>query len=146
MLTASVVLYNTPRAQIYALFESVAASGCVRTLYVVDNSPSDRFRILEKEWAEKLNVRYIHNANLGARGSRRGKRLSRCAESGYPLWGGRAAVSCALDGFVSGRRICHAEGHVPGWITAISLQTSAFAVRFVFPPFSSQKRNLKKAE
>lgn len=65
MLTASVVLYNTPRAQIHALFESVAASGCVRTLYVVDNSPSDRFRILEKEWAEKLNVRYIHNANLG---------------------------------------------------------------------------------
>ena len=64
-LTASVVLYNTPRAQIHALFESIVASGCVRTLYVVDNSPNDKYRILEKEWVGRINVRYIHNANLG---------------------------------------------------------------------------------
>lgn len=66
MLTASVVLYNTPRMQIDALFSSVANSCCVKTFFVIDNSPNDKWRVLEKEWSEKgLNVRYIHNANLG---------------------------------------------------------------------------------
>ena len=62
MLTASVVLYNTPRTQIDRLLQSVRNSGCVEKLYVIDNSPNDRQRILEKEWD---CVRYIHNANLG---------------------------------------------------------------------------------
>ncbi|MBQ9205086.1 MAG: glycosyltransferase family 2 protein [Treponema sp.] len=66
MLTASVVLFNTPRSQINALFGSVAASGCVETFFVIDNSPNDKWRVLEREWGEKgLAVRYIHNANLG---------------------------------------------------------------------------------
>ena len=62
MLTASVVLYNTPRTQIYRLLQSVRNSRCVEKLYVIDNSPNDRCRILEKEWER---IRYIHNENLG---------------------------------------------------------------------------------
>ena len=62
MLTASIVLYNTPRAQIDAVLHSVFGSRCVEMLYIIDNSPNDRWRILEKESSA---VRYIHNANLG---------------------------------------------------------------------------------
>ena len=69
-LTASVVLFNTPRSQIESLFKSVIESKCVETFYIIDNSPSDKWRILEKEYAEEAElagtkIRYIHNANLG---------------------------------------------------------------------------------
>ena len=66
MLTASVVLFNTPRHQIDSLFNSVLNAGCVKTFYIIDNSPSDRWRILEREFAGKgTEIRYIHNENLG---------------------------------------------------------------------------------
>ena len=62
MLTASVVLYNTSKYQIESLFNSVQSSNCVSTLFVIDNSPNDKWRILEKQYDF---VRYIHNENLG---------------------------------------------------------------------------------
>lgn len=62
MLTASIVLFNTPRAQIETVVKSVADSGCVEQLYIIDNSPNDKWRILEK--AHPF-VRYIHNENHG---------------------------------------------------------------------------------
>ncbi|AEE16258.1 glycosyltransferase [Treponema brennaborense] len=65
MLTASVVLFNTPRTQIDVLLKSVVSSAAVDTFYIIDNSPSDRWRILEREWGSRLPIRYIHNANLG---------------------------------------------------------------------------------
>lgn len=66
MLSASVVLFNTPRKQIEALFKSVLESGCVKIFYIIDNSPNDKWRILEKEFSSsKTEIRYIHNANLG---------------------------------------------------------------------------------
>ena len=66
MLTASIVLYNTPRAQIDAVMQSVCCSSSVQTLYIIDNSPNDKWRILEKEYADSaIQIRYIHNANLG---------------------------------------------------------------------------------
>lgn len=64
MLTASIVLYNTPRQQIEGVFNSILY-GAVDVLYIVDNSPSDRWRILEREYGEKIPIRYIHNENLG---------------------------------------------------------------------------------
>ena len=62
-LTASIVLFNTPRLQI----ESVFDSACVETLYIIDNSPNDKWRILEKRSEENgvTKIRYIHNENLG---------------------------------------------------------------------------------
>lgn len=65
VLTASLVLYKTPRAQIEALLSSVLPS-CAGKLIVVDNSPDDRWRELEGR-SEK--IRYIHNENLGYGGS-----------------------------------------------------------------------------
>lgn len=62
MLTASIVLFNTPRQQIDAVLKSVSASECVDILFIIDNSPNDKWRILEKEYSF---VRYIHNENLG---------------------------------------------------------------------------------
>ena len=65
-LTASVVLFNTPRSQIESLFKSVIDSKCVDIFYIIDNSPNDKWRILEEEYADcGTKIRYIHNANLG---------------------------------------------------------------------------------
>ena len=65
-LTASVVLFNTPRSQIESLFRSVIGSKCVEVFYIIDNSPNDKWRILEEEYADcGTKIRYIHNANLG---------------------------------------------------------------------------------
>lgn len=69
-LTASVVLFNTPRSQIESLFKSVIESNCVETFYIIDNSPNDKWRILEEEYAERAEIagtkiRYIHNQNFG---------------------------------------------------------------------------------
>lgn len=61
-ITASVVLYNTPKGQIETLLKSVLESSCVEKFFVIDNSPNDRWRILEKE---SDIIRYIHNENLG---------------------------------------------------------------------------------
>lgn len=61
LLSASVVLYKTPKAQIDSLLQSVLPSA-VEKLYVIDNSPDDRWRELESK-SEK--IRYIHNQNLG---------------------------------------------------------------------------------
>lgn len=66
-ITASIVLYNTPRAQIESVLKSVFDSACLETLYIVDNSPNDKWRILEKRSEENgvTKIRYIHNENLG---------------------------------------------------------------------------------
>ena len=69
-LTASVVLFNTPRSQIESLFRSVIGSKCVEVFYIIDNSPNDKWRILEEEYAERAEIagtkiRYIHNQNFG---------------------------------------------------------------------------------
>lgn len=64
MITASVVLYNTPRTQIINLLYSVLQTNLLECLYVIDNSYNDKWRILEKEFVE-INIRYIHNSNLG---------------------------------------------------------------------------------
>ena len=68
-ITASIVLYNTPRSQIDSVLKSVFESGCVEILYIIDNSPSDRWRILEnrneKNSCKNTKIRYIHNENLG---------------------------------------------------------------------------------
>jgi GT2 family glycosyltransferase len=61
MLTSSIVLYHTPKPQITALLSCVDTS-LVDSIYVVDNSPDDRYRILERQSAK---IRYIHNKNLG---------------------------------------------------------------------------------
>ncbi|WP_296091151.1 glycosyltransferase [uncultured Treponema sp.] len=66
-LTASIVLFNTPRLQIESVLKSVFDSACVETLYIIDNSPNDKWRILEKRLEENgfTKIRYIHNENLG---------------------------------------------------------------------------------
>ncbi len=61
-LTASVVLYDTPHAQIESVMKSVLDSRRVERLYIIDNSPNDKWRILEKKYPF---IRYIHNENLG---------------------------------------------------------------------------------
>lgn len=61
MLTASVVLFKTPKQQIDRLLQSVLPS-VVQKLYVIDNSPDDRWRELE---SRSPKIRYIHNENLG---------------------------------------------------------------------------------
>lgn len=61
MITASIVIFNTPRTQIDMFLRSVIPS-VVQKLFIIDNSPNDRWRELEN-LSEK--IRYIHNENLG---------------------------------------------------------------------------------
>ena len=84
MLTASIVLYNTPRAQIDAVMQSVCCSSSVQTLYIIDNSPNGKWRILEKEYADSaIQIRYIHNANLGY-GASHNLAMREAIEAGSP--------------------------------------------------------------
>jgi GT2 family glycosyltransferase len=60
MLTASIVLYNTPKPEIGALLSCVQPHADM--VYLIDNSPNDRFRQLEKQFD---NIRYIYSQNVG---------------------------------------------------------------------------------
>lgn len=64
-LTVSIVLYKTPKSQIESILKSVLDSRIVKTIFIIDNSPNDKWRILEKRSNEITEVRYIHNENLG---------------------------------------------------------------------------------
>jgi GT2 family glycosyltransferase len=60
MLTASIVLYKTPKYEIDELLSCLRDQ--VDIIYIIDNSPDDHFRILEKKFNA---LRYIHSKNLG---------------------------------------------------------------------------------
>lgn len=62
MLTASIVLYNTPTSQIDAVIKSVLDSKCITVLFVIDNSPEDKLKDLVKKYTF---VQYIHHENTG---------------------------------------------------------------------------------
>lgn len=63
MLTASIVLYKTQRAQIVDLIQCVVGSKCVARLYLVDNSPDDSLKDLQDM---DPSIEYIfNNANVG---------------------------------------------------------------------------------
>ena len=61
MLTAAVVLHKTPKSQIEGLLESILPSA-IEQFFIIDNSPDDRWRSLEKR---SHKIRYVHSENLG---------------------------------------------------------------------------------
>lgn len=62
-LTVSIVLYNTNRTELETLLSCLMQNiDLFKTIFLIDNSPNDKYRILEKT-SDK--IRYIHNANLG---------------------------------------------------------------------------------
>lgn len=81
-LSASIVLYKTPRRQIDSVLKSVFDSRCIETLFIIDNSPDDRWRILENESNAETKIRYIHNENLGY-GEAHNIALSEAIEKGF---------------------------------------------------------------
>ncbi|QIH39500.1 glycosyltransferase [Flavobacterium sp. Sr18] len=56
VVSASIVLYNNDVAELSKIIESIFKININLTLYLIDNSPKDDFRFLEKE-----GVFYIHN-------------------------------------------------------------------------------------
>ena len=65
MITASVVLYKTALETIARLLGSLKSCGQLSTLYIIDNSPDDRHRILAERHKGQPRIRYIHSANVG---------------------------------------------------------------------------------
>ena len=65
MISASVVLYKTPKSQIDSLFASVLQS-CVDKLFVIDNSPENSDIDFE---SISQKITYIKNDNIGYGGS-----------------------------------------------------------------------------
>jgi GT2 family glycosyltransferase len=61
MLSVSIVLYKTSKKEIDRLLNCIYNSS-INVIYIVDNSPDDRLRILEKH---SNKIRYIYNKNLG---------------------------------------------------------------------------------
>jgi GT2 family glycosyltransferase len=61
LISASIVIYNSDVNQLKTVIQSYAPSK-EKLLYLIDNSPNDRFRFLEKQFG---NVRYIYSKNVG---------------------------------------------------------------------------------
>lgn len=62
MITASIVLYKTPKFQVETVLKSVFDSNYIEKLYVIDNSPNDWWRCIEKT---STIIHYVHNENIG---------------------------------------------------------------------------------
>jgi len=59
----SIVTYNSPLAELEKVYDSISLSKLKWTLFIIDNSPTDRLRDF---FVNKNNVRYIfNNANIG---------------------------------------------------------------------------------
>jgi GT2 family glycosyltransferase len=61
LISASIVLYNPDMAELKNVIKSYSPAEN-RLLYLIDNSPNDRFRFLEKQFT---NIRYIYSKNVG---------------------------------------------------------------------------------
>lgn len=62
MITASIVLYNTPQKQIETVLKSILLSQSVSALFVIDNSPNENLKSLVTGYSI---VKYIHHENTG---------------------------------------------------------------------------------
>ena len=65
MLTASIVIYNTPLKQIEKVLEAVSKSNSIRILHIIDNSPSDENRDFFKSCLVKDIIEFIPHENTG---------------------------------------------------------------------------------
>jgi GT2 family glycosyltransferase len=61
MITASIVLFHSQKVDITVIIDCIEKS-CIDTVYIIDNSSDDRFRLFEKKSGK---IWYIHNKNLG---------------------------------------------------------------------------------
>lgn len=155
-LTASIVLFNTPRTQIENVLKSVFDSACVETLYLIDNSPNDKWRILEKRSQENgvTKLRYIHNENLGY-GASHNLAMSEAIENGSvyhvvlnPDIRFGAEVLPALVDFMRENpdALRSSESCVSEWRNPIFVQTASDSERFDFPSFSAKNKMERKEE
>ena len=65
MITVSIVTFRQTLQELYSLTERILKSN-VEKLYLIDNSPNDALRVIEKT---SDRIRYIHNANIGFGGA-----------------------------------------------------------------------------
>lgn len=65
MLTASIVLYETPISQIKTLLKSIIDSKSVYKVYVIDNAPTDENKNIFKDSEFHNIVEYIPHENTG---------------------------------------------------------------------------------
>lgn len=65
MLTASIVIYNSPREQIERVLESVLKSNSIKTLYVIDNCSNDENKKYFESCQCKELIEYIPHENTG---------------------------------------------------------------------------------
>lgn len=65
MLTASVVIYNTPMHQIESLLNSISECRCIDRLYIIDNSPTESNKIFFNSCIINETIEYIMYENIG---------------------------------------------------------------------------------
>ncbi len=81
MITASVVIFNSNKEEINLLLKSVHDSGCVNTLYVIDNAPTAENRSFFSECHISSMIEYIPHQNTGY-GSSHNIALHKAIETG----------------------------------------------------------------
>ena len=81
MLTTSIVIYNTPRAQIERVLNSISNSNSINFVYVIDNSPSDENKAYFESCPLKDIIEYIPHENTGY-GSTHNIAIKKAIESG----------------------------------------------------------------
>ncbi len=65
MITASIVLYKTPKKMIDTVLQSVIDSNCIDKLFIVDNYPSDENKQLFINCIFNKKIEYIPHENTG---------------------------------------------------------------------------------
>ena len=81
MITASIVIYNTPHEQINNVLESVAQAKVLKLLYIIDNSPSVENEDFFKNCLLNSIITYIPHENTGY-GSSHNIALQKAVEEG----------------------------------------------------------------
>lgn len=65
MITASIVIYNTPKGQIDQVLKSVFESKCVNKLFIIDNAYNNENKLFFESLKNETVIEYIPHENTG---------------------------------------------------------------------------------
>lgn len=65
MITASIVIYNTPKEQIEQVLKSVFDSKCINKLFIIDNASNNENKIFFESLNKETQIEYIPHENTG---------------------------------------------------------------------------------
>ena len=126
MITVSIVTFRQTLQELYSLTERILKSN-VEKLYLIDNSPNDALRVIEKT---SDRIRYIHNANIGYGGGDGARQRLSCGRQSRHCFRERCVGGVSgLYGCSFGCWVGDAEGRISRRGVAVSMQTASLSRR-----------------